>query len=683
MVDAPTFLSRMDRVLLECSPSITDIGERRRARLLAALELVQLVQFIVCGVVTLLTEHGEGGIGMTIALFATVPCTLVTYLLTRSRHARAGILAHVVLNMALSPVILIVDRTSPDGFMFFAFMLPSLMIANVATSARTTLIAGAGGLATLIAAAKRFGPPDWADDVRHGVIFLSVTLTLMVVFGLHRDRLEADRSAELRTRNEELEGLRRTLERRVAERTQELTRRAAELRLVLDNVAEGLFVVDRDGAFSSDPSAAFTSRFGYPSRGESFVSFLGRRAPEYQAAAELAWSQVAEGLLPLAVTLDQVPTHLTVDGRYYSIAFEPIGDDEEKLLVVVSDITSTVGHEKALQERRESLSVFEHIIADRAHFLASFDEVSALVGRVLDPDAPAAMFGRDLHTLKGNALLLGLDSVGTLCHDLESRVAETHSLPNLTERGPLEARWRALESEVDRLVGDRRRSIELTLEQHRALERAIRDGRPHDDLLRIVLDLELEPVEPRLRSFAEQAHRIAARLGKDVTVEIQNDDDLRVDGSKWAPLWAALIHAVRNAVDHGIEAPSERLAAGKSTSGHVTLRAARREGAITIEVHDDGRGIDWDGIRERAAARGADVDTREAIKASLFAGGVSTASEVTDLSGRGIGMSALYAAIRELGGSVDLDSRPGRGTELRLHVPTSTAIRPSLRPLAA
>ena len=131
------------------------------------------------------------------------------------------------------------------------------------------------------------------------------------------------------------------------------------------------------------------------------------------------------------------------------------------------------------------------------------------------------------------------------------------------------------------------------------------------------------------------------------------------------------------------QGPHEREAAGKPACGHIRLRAAQSSDAIAIEVHDDGRGIDWDGVRERAAANGFDVDSTEAMRASLFAGGVSTVREVTDLSGRGIGMSALFAAANDLGGRLDLESVAGKGTQIRLTIPTSNTARTDVQAVAA
>ena len=141
-----------------------------------------------------------------------------------------------------------------------------------------------------------------------------------------------------------------------------------------------------------------------------------------------------------------------------------------------------------------------------------------------------------------------------------------------------------------------------------------------------------------------------------------------------------LVHIVRNALDHGVEPPSERQAAGKP--GHATLRlAARREGdRIVIEVSDDGHGIDPATIRQSAvrkgvvdASRAARLTDQEAVNL-IFHAGFSTASEVSDLSGRGVGMDVVRSAAERFGGGADVTSRPGEGTSVRLSLPLSMAI---------
>ncbi len=132
------------------------------------------------------------------------------------------------------------------------------------------------------------------------------------------------------------------------------------------------------------------------------------------------------------------------------------------------------------------------------------------------------------------------------------------------------------------------------------------------------------------------------------------------------------MHAVRNAVDHGIETPERRRDSGKPEVGRIRLSAARdAAGALVVTVTDDGAGVDVEQVRARAEARGLPCITRADVLESLFVEGVSTRADVTELSGRGVGTSAVRAACRELGGEASIRSEWGRGTELRCVLPAS------------
>jgi two-component system chemotaxis sensor kinase CheA len=149
---------------------------------------------------------------------------------------------------------------------------------------------------------------------------------------------------------------------------------------------------------------------------------------------------------------------------------------------------------------------------------------------------------------------------------------------------------------------------------------------------------------------------------------------VRLAPVRWDGLWSAFAHAVRNCADHGLQTAQERAAAGKPPRNQVRLATAWTErGAMRLTLADDGRGIDWTKVRQRAEAAGLPATTDADLQAALFADGLSTADAVTDLSGRGVGLSALKAAAAELGGRVEVCSRPGEGTRFEITIPTSQA----------
>lgn len=200
------------------------------------------------------------------------------------------------------------------------------------------------------------------------------------------------------------------------------------------------------------------------------------------------------------------------------------------------------------------------------------------------------------------------------------------------------------------------------------------------DLQRRVLDLRTTPLLRVMDSLPRTARQVAERTGRQVRVELSGAE-LELDRSILDRLNDPLVHIVRNAVDHGVEPPDEREAAGKDPTGTLLVAARRRRDAIEISVADDGRGIDLAGVLERAVERGvvhrdlaADLPPEE-IAALVFSPGLSTAKGVSEVSGRGVGMDAVKATIESLGGSVELRTEPGVGTTTTLVVPITAAVQ--------
>jgi two-component system chemotaxis sensor kinase CheA len=465
------------------------------------------------------------------------------------------------------------------------------------------------------------------------------------------------------------------LERIVSARTAELDRRNRDMRLVLDNVSQGFVTLDRHGA-PGERSRVLDQWLGPSGAGETLFDWLEHRASEFASQSRLAWDEVVAGILPLALTLDQMPRELALGTTQCRLAYLPIGEEEmpERFLLVVTDITADVERERADRDRREITQVFEQLLQDRTAVNDFFDEGAALVDALTRRTGDSLQaVQRMLHTLKGNSAIFGLGSISAVCHDLETYVAEENSHLRPPELARLRAHWDSTVAKVERMVGARRRVIEIGEAQYVALERTILTRAPRAIQLEAVRALKSEPTERRLEHFAEQARRIGARLGKSLDVRVQGNG-LRLDPTRWAGFWSSFIHAVRNAADHGLESPLERVAAGKAEPCTIRLSTYERAGRFVVEIADDGRGIDWPLVAVKAAALGLPVDTEQDLQAALFLGGVSTASQVTDISGRGIGMGALRAATLDLRGEMEIETELGRGTTLRMVFPQTAVV---------
>lgn len=194
-----------------------------------------------------------------------------------------------------------------------------------------------------------------------------------------------------------------------------------------------------------------------------------------------------------------------------------------------------------------------------------------------------------------------------------------------------------------------------------------------------VMDMRLIPLSQVVNTFPRLVRDLARDQQKEIDFSMTGTE-VELDRTILTELSDPLMHILRNAVDHGIEPPDEREAQGKPREGTIQLSAKRERDHVVIEVVDDGAGLDVDAIRAKAVEQGLyEADELEAMDDSaiydlVFHPGFSTAEEVTDVSGRGVGMDVVHSTINQLDGSIHVDSEPGDGTSVRLRLPVTMAI---------
>lgn len=192
-----------------------------------------------------------------------------------------------------------------------------------------------------------------------------------------------------------------------------------------------------------------------------------------------------------------------------------------------------------------------------------------------------------------------------------------------------------------------------------------------------VMGIRMVPVEMVFSRFPRMVHELGKQLGKDVEL-IMEGQATELDKTFIEMLVDPLTHLVRNAVDHGMETKEERRLSGKPAMGTIALRASSRGGHIHIEVKDDGKGLNRDRIFQKAQDRGlippGSRPSDEELNLLIFEPGFSTVEQVSDLSGRGVGMDVVRQNVRALGGRIEVESQPGRGTLIRLVLPLTLAI---------
>ncbi len=305
------------------------------------------------------------------------------------------------------------------------------------------------------------------------------------------------------------------------------------------------------------------------------------------------------------------------------------------------------------------------------------DQLMNLTGQLVISKARFAELCEQLKSLVGRKQLLhcldGLENrLGTMVGDMGG--PETPFLRNHVES--MRRDLKTIRSALQEIVASRTVVHELGEAVHQL-------GRVSDGIQKSVMDTRMVPVGPLFRRFKRVIRDITRSNGKDIRLVIRGEKT-ELDKRMIDELSDPLIHMVRNSADHGVESPQERQAAGKPPQGVVTLDAFHQGNQICIQVRDDGRGLDAEKLKEKAVRKGlltaedaARMAPSDAYKL-IWEPGFSTAEQVTEVSGRGMGMDIVRSRIERLSGSIELESELGKGTLITIRLPLTLAILPSL-----
>jgi two-component system, chemotaxis family, sensor kinase CheA len=375
------------------------------------------------------------------------------------------------------------------------------------------------------------------------------------------------------------------------------------------------------------------------------------------------------------------------------LELEKTPDDEECVATVFRKFHTLKGNAASLELVR--LSEFAHRIEDlletlRAGSVPVTPELVTFLLQAVDvvrTVLPAAMEGSD-HLPPAGAALLGRLEGGRLRHVPGAAVEPVSPGASIDDLDPAGEATRSLRIDVDRIDYVLRVASEIAIAGDRLGQLVEEEGSPgladaYRSLRRLLASLHrsvsmvrMVPIGPLLR---RQARTIRDVAGGNKRVDlVVSDEGVEVDNSVIEQLKAPLTHLVRNAVDHGIEDPEARVRAGKDATARIGLRAHHEGSDIVVEIDDDGAGLDRARILERARALGvvggSITPSDGEIDRLIFSAGLSTARQVSGASGRGVGLDVVRKHVDSVGGSVEVESRPGQGTRFRIRMPLTLAI---------
>jgi len=475
------------------------------------------------------------------------------------------------------------------------------------------------------------------------------------------------REAEARRRHELIEVRNAELVTYNARLAAEVAARTRDLQMILDNVLFGFLVVGPDGVIRGFTRSCFELLDTDTLAGVALASAL-RYAPIQASQLELGLSQVFDDLLPTEVALEQLPHSATGPGgrslRLEGRVIRSVEGNIDSVLLTISDVTAL----EAAQRDNAHYRLIVQLLRQRDALVTFVADFLSLANAARDSIAMGDQHvaRRAIHTMKGNAGCFGLTDLAALIHGFEEASHMDVSIVDRIEEtllAFLAANFDVLGISPDDNPG-------RIVIGSRELE-ALRAATSLSEVAEWVHETTRRPVSAMLAPFDDMVRRLAERCDKRVDLVIEGGE-LRVDGAVVAPVMRELGHLVRNAVDHGLEACEDR--GDKPIPAQLQIRVTEVGGDYKIVVADDGRGVDVETLAKKAIELGvpeADLATRsyEELLELVFVDGLTTSRTVTDVSGRGVGMSAIAAAVRRGGGSIQIDSSPGRGTRIEIRIP--------------
>ncbi len=481
---------------------------------------------------------------------------------------------------------------------------------------------------------------------------------------------------------------------------QQARRKVAEARdktaALLDNSGQGFLSFGPELMVDSEYSRECLTIFGREIKGASIRELF---FPEDKHAGDL----LEKNLWRIFAEKDQYvrSLYLSLMQKEYSLDVRRLAADYRmiapaRLMLILTDITLQRELETRMVEERNRLAFVVSAVRDSREFfeaLESFrgfshEKLPSLLNSGEDPGKTLSEIVREVHTFKGLFSQLDFIHLPAILHQLESKLrglsqsekeCELSSDERFCDTNDLEEALHQDEAVLTETLGrdffDRGACVTLSSSTARRLKSLVaellkgpaaglldRDAKQLLEELRRIGHLDFND----LMSFHPRAvQRLAQRQGKQVAPFRIEGDSVLVDPQIYAPIAKVLLHLFRNAVDHGIEPPDERELGGKPPTAHIGCRVERRDQWLIVTISDDGRGLDPAAIRQRAVKLGlcreekaGDLSAEE-IMAILCSDGFSTKEDADEVSGRGVGLSAVKAELHRVGGSLELDAYPG------------------------
>ena len=524
----------------------------------------------------------------------------------------------------------------------------------------------------------------------------------------YRAELDAkeDVIEKLKKAQVELENYSKNLEKMVEDRTSEIRELNQKLKALLDSLNQGFLIFDSSGSCWEVTSKACQKVLETDPAGQKIWDVL--KLPEAKHDGFRKWMITLFGeLLPFEDMAALGPKEFPhSQGNRINLEYYPIRNSKNEIsgvVLVSTDITELVQAQMIAEKEKANSQFILKVIKQKKSFLGFYEEIQRQSEELMQAVQAAPAFWnhelifRLLHTIKGGASTYSIKPITDTAHRMENQILQLQNEPDEFSREAWNSDLSLLNLEFQNLKSD----VEVLLGSHHHQQSLDQIELPRETLSQVLslleswsktreFSLELqaqyltESVQETFSSYQFVLQSTADQLGKKVEELKFLNPDMRWTPKPYSAFLSTLVHVFRNAVDHGLESPQERLTLGKPEKGCIQMELKKSAKGFALTIQDDGKGINPFIIKQKMIEKGLPVEglTESEILSSIFHPQFSTRNEVTEISGRGVGLDAVKNEIDKIGGTVQVSSVPGEGTTFCFCFPeikSQTENRPALK----
>ncbi len=492
---------------------------------------------------------------------------------------------------------------------------------------------------------------------------------------------------ELEIANTMLDEYNENLEAVVAERTKELQEANNFITAMINSLDQGLFVFDKSKQCLDIFTKACEKLFNKVPTGLEVSKLLDLTQNQVEAFEK--WANIIfSNMMPFDAAKNLGPKSVThsnygeADFQHIELEYYPMNDEEgnlQNIVAVATDKTSEIEAEERFKEKDAYVTMILNIIKNKKAFYDFIDEMDAMLTNLADFSkhedlSNIAMIA--FHSMNGGYANYSIKHLVTVARDCESQIksfsGDRGELESLIEHliDTFKTEQQKILAEIEEQLAASKDKVEIDKSDLAELKAKVEAGEDAKALFHEYF--EKDKVSSIFSPYAELVKQISVQINKPMMPLIITGGDIRVDTNKIKEFSSSLVHLFRNSMDHGIEATEQRLAEGKPKEGVISITCSMQDNhMLRIVIQDDGGGIHVKKIREVLEKKGIDhsgLNDKDAMM-YIFQPDFSTAEELTELSGRGVGMSAIAQAIKNLHGRLDLRSEEGKGSKFIFELP--------------